>query len=218
VPNFVDLQPGIRVKVAPPGDPLGVAFESPVRVVLPGALRLGLPRRDAEVMTVEPGDQLTMFTTVHGRVYRFSAPVRQVETDNDSFVIDPPREAEQTERRQFYRLPTRIVPRLATVLDDDGRAVQTLRGVILDLSGGGVLLQSRDFVEVGSRIRLVFELEGDPLEMDIGMLVLSINRPTTNAQQFRIHGQFLEPNRSEIERLVRYVYRQQAELRRKGLI
>src|SRR3546814_2944271 len=62
--------------------------------------------------------------------------VRLVEVDNDSFVIDTPREAEQTERRAFYRLPVRIVPRFVARLDDAGNEVQAVQAVILDLSGG----------------------------------------------------------------------------------
>jgi c-di-GMP-binding flagellar brake protein YcgR len=218
MPAFIDLQPGTRIKVSPPGDPLGASYEATVRAVLPSQLRLGLPRREREVLEVTPGDQLTMFTTLHGRVLRFRSSVRLVEVDNDSFFIDTPREVEQSERREFYRLPVRIVPRHAARLDDAGNEVQAVQAVILDLSGGGAMLQSREFVAAGTRVRLVFELDGDPFEMDIATLVLSCSRPTANAQHYRLHCQFLEPNRSEMERLIRFVYRQQAELRRKGVI
>ncbi len=216
--GYVDLQPGTRIKVSPPGDPLGAAYESVVRAVMPNALRLGMPRREQEVLEVQPGDHLTMFTVLHGRVYRFGVSVRLSEVDTDSFVVDPPLEAERTERRQFYRLVTRIVPRRTARLDDAGKEVQPIQSVILDLSGGGVMLQTREFVPAGCRLRIVFELEGDPLEMDIAALVLNTNRPASNAQHYRVHCQFLEPNQSEIERLVRFVYRQQAELRRRGVI
>jgi len=218
MPAFIDLQPGTRIKVSPPGDPLGASYEATVRAVLPSQLRLGLPRREHEVLEVAPGDELTMFTMLHGRVLRFRSSVRLVEVDNDSFFIDVPREAEKAERREFYRLPVRIAPRHAARLDDAGNEVQPLQAVILDLSGGGAMLQSREFVAAGTRMRVVFELDGDPFEMDMATLVLSCSRPTANAQHYRLHCQFLEPNRSEMERLIRFVYRQQAELRRKGVI
>lgn len=208
----------MRLKVSPPGDPLGAAYEATVRSVMPSSLRLGMPRRDDEMLEVQPGDALTLFTTLHSRVYRFHATARMVEVENDSFIIDAPREAERTERRHFYRLATRIVPRRVSLLDDDGKQAGVLHAVILDLSGGGALLQSREEAPVGGRIRIAFELEGEPLEMDMAALVLSSVAPGQFAQHFRLHCQFLEPNRSEIERLVRYVYRQQAELRRKGVI
>jgi len=218
MPAYIDLQPGTRIKVSPPGDPLGVSYEATVRSVLPSQLRLGLPRRDGEVLEVTPGEQLTMFTLLYGRILRFKVNVRLVEVENDSFSIETPRQAELTERREFYRLPVRIVPRRAARLDDTGAEVQPLQAVILDIGGGGAMLQSREFVPAGSRMRLAFELEGDPFDMDLATLVLSCNRPQSNAQHYRLHCQFLEPNRNELERLIRYVYRQQAELRRKGVI
>lgn len=215
---YIDLQPGTQIRVSPPGDPLGASYVSTVRATLPNGLRLGMPRREKDVLEVEPRDRLTMFTMVAGRVYRFVSEVRLAEVESDSFVIDTPREAEQSERRQFYRLVTRIVPRRAARLDDAGREVQQIQAVILDISGGGALVQAKQFVPAGSRVRLVFELEGDPLEMDMATLVLSAARPSATAQHYRLHCQFLEPNRFEIERLVRFVYRQQAELRRRGVI
>ena len=111
-----------------------------------------------------------------------------------------------------------IAPRRCALLDDAGAETQQLHGVILDLSGGGILLQATDFVAPGSRLRLVFELEGDPLEMDVAAIVLSGNRAASNARQFRMHCQFLELNKDEMERLVRFIYRQQVALRRKGVI
>lgn len=215
---YVDIEPGMSLKVSPPGDPLGVAYESTVRSVVSSGLRLGLPHRDGVSMEIEPGDRLMMFAIVRGRVYRFQAQVRLVEVDEDVFVIEMPRAAERTERRQFYRLVTRIVPRRASLLNDEGEEVQRLQTVILDLSGGGVLLQSKEFAEAGSRLRLVFELDGDPLDMDIAALVLSCIRPSSNAQQYRLHCQFLELSKAEMERLVRFIYRQQVALRRKGVI
>jgi c-di-GMP-binding flagellar brake protein YcgR len=218
VPETVDLAPGTNLKVSPPGDPLGIAYEATVRTVLPSGLRLGLPRRDDDVLDVEPGTRLTMFTMVRGSVYRFQAHVRLVEVDQGAFVIDHPREAERTERREFYRLVTRIAPRRCALLDDNGDETTHLHGVILDLSGGGILLQASDFVAPGSRLRLVFELDGDPLEMDVAAIVLSGNRPASNARNFRMHCQFLELSKNEMERLVRFIYRQQVALRQKGVI
>lgn len=218
MPAYVDLEPGDRLMVSPPGDPLGPAYEAAVRAILPSMLRLAMPRRDGVLLPVAPGDELAMFTLAHGRVFRFSASVRLVEEENDCFFIDTPRSAERTERREFFRLVTRIPARSAWRLDDAGEQVQELHCVILDLSGGGALLQSREFVPGGSRLRLVFGLEGDPFDMDIGALVLSCVRPSTRARHYQLHCQFMDPSHQDIERLVRYVYRQQAELRRKGVI
>lgn len=208
----------MNLKVSPPGNPLGVSYESTVRAALPSMLSISMPRRDGEVLPVEPDDQLTMFTVTQGRVFRFHAQVRLVEADSESFFIDLPVDVERTERREFFRLVTRITPRLAVRLDDAGHEAQVLQAVILDLSGGGTMLQSREFVAAGSRLRLVFGLEGDPFDLDLAALVLSCNRPTVQAQHYRLHCQFMEPNRSDVERLVRWVYREQSELRRKGVI
>ncbi len=215
---FVELETGMHLKVSPPGDPLGASYDSTVRATLPSMLRLGRPRRDGEALPIAPRDELVMLAVVHGRVLRFHTQVRTIEMDNDSFFIDAPTEVERTERREFFRLATRITPRAAIRLDDAGKEAQMLQAVILDLSGGGTMLQSREFVPVGSRLRLIFGLDGDPIDLDLAALVLSCSRPTATAQHYRLHCQFLETERIDVERLVRWTYRQQAELRRRGLL
>lgn len=206
------------MKISHPGDPLGAAYEAHVWSVLPTALRLSAPQLEDDVLEVHAGMRLTMFTSVRNNVYRFQSTVRMVDEEEGSFLLEMPHEAERTERRQFFRLVTRIVPRRCVLLDDHGNEGESVRVVILDLSGGGALLQSRDVVEPGSRLRMVFALEGDPLELDIAALVLSVSRPSSGAQQFRVHCQFLDPDKSETDRLVRFIYRQQLLERRKRAV
>ncbi len=217
--SFIDLKPGTRLNVTPPGDPAGATYECTVRQVTGGGMRLSVPRRDGAVLEVEPGDALQMFTMLHGRVYRFRASVRLVEAgDADSIVVDLPSEAERTERRAFYRLVTRIVPRVAVVLDDAGDEVQPVNAVVLDISGGGMLLQVREAIPSGARLRIVMELEGEPLELEMLVQALSVQRPSLSAQHYRVNCEFIEADRRDRERVVRYIYRQQVEMRRRGVI
>ncbi|MDP2328508.1 MAG: PilZ domain-containing protein [Dehalococcoidia bacterium] len=217
--SFIDLKPGTRVNVTPPEDPGGATYECTIRQVTPRGMRLSTPRRDGEVLEVVPGEELAMFTMLHGRVYRFQVAVRLVEfTEYDSITVELPAEAERTERRAYYRLPTRIEPRLAMRLDDAGKEVQRLNVTVMDMSGGGMLLQVREYIPSGARIRIVLELEGEPLELDMLMQALSVQRPSTSAQYYRVNSQFIDPDRRERERVVRYIFRQQVEMRRKGVI
>lgn len=217
--SFIDLKPGTRLNVTPPEDPAGATYECVVRQVTPRGMRVSTPRRDGDVLEVVPGEEIAMFTMLHGRIYRFTVAVRLVEfVENDSITVELPAEAERTERRAYYRLVTRIEPRLAVRLDDAGKEVQRLNAIVLDISGGGMLLQVREYIPSGARLRVVLELEGEPLEVDMLLQALSVQRPSTSAQHYRVNCQFIDPDRRERERVVRYIFRQQVEMRRKGVI
>jgi len=127
-------------------------------------------------------------------------------------------EADQdVERRQFFRVITRIFPRYAARVDEQLVELKAFDAVILDLSGGGLLLQSRQWVPVFSRLRLMFSLADDPLEFDIQVTPRALGQGAL-MQQYSIHCAFTDMRRSDVDRIVRYVYRQQLMLRRRGLL
>lgn len=217
--DYVDLRPGTRVNVAPMEGDLGASFEATVRSVTENAIRITMPERSEEVLAIDAGQPITLFTSLHGQVYRFSTKVRLIETSPvEGLVIEPPAEAEKNERRTFYRLMTRIVPRYAAEVGRDGAEHLLAENVILDISGGGLQMQTLTRLEPGSKLHLVFSLDGDPLEMEVTLDVLTVNPPARGGRFYRLHGRFAGVPRSEVERLVRYVYRQQVELRRKGVL
>lgn len=217
--DYVDLRPGTRVNVAPMDGDLGASFEATVRSVTENAIRLTMPERDDEFLMIDAGQPITLFTSLHGQVYRFSTNVRLIETSPvEGLVIEPPTEAEKNERRTFYRLMTRIVPRYAAEVRRGGVEQALSENVILDISGGGLQMQTLTRLEPGAKLHLVFSLDGDPLEIEVMVDVLTVNVPSRGGRFYRLHGRFASVPRSEVERLVRYVYRQQVELRRRGVL
>jgi c-di-GMP-binding flagellar brake protein YcgR len=217
--NYVELQPGTRVSIAPKGGDLGAVYEATVRSVTEHAVRLTMPEREHEFLNVEPGESITMFLSRQGQVYRITSRVRLIETSPvEGLVIDPPAEAVKNERRSYYRLLTRIVPRYAAVVGRGGAEEPLGENVILDISGGGLQMQSKSRIEAGARLHLVFAVDGDPLEIEVLVDVLTVHPPVNGGRVYRFHGRFAGVPRSEVERIIRYIYREQLELRRKGVL
>lgn len=217
--DYVDLRPGTHVSVIPAVGDAGAAYEATVRSVSERDIHISTPHRDAEQLTIEAGAPITLFTSVEGQIYRFPTRVRHVEeSPAEGLIIEPPVEAEKNERRSYYRLLTRIVPRYAAIVANNGTETPLDSCVILDISGGGLQMQSLTRPDVGARLHLLFALEGDPLEVDIYTDVLTVQPPSRAGRYHRIHGRFFSAPRGEVERLVRYVTRQQVERRRKGLL
>lgn len=217
--GFIDLVPGLPLQVFREGNLAEEPYDAAVRSVSATAIHLSGPKRKEERMQVAPGDRLVIMAAYNGQMFRFNCAVRLVETvPLDTIVLSAPDEAVNIERRGFYRLFTRVEPRYAARVDHKMNELQTLNSVvIMDISGGGLQMQTREWIPTGSRLRLIFALEDDPLEFDLVMVALSVQRPD-RMQSYRVHCGFLDVATADVERVVRHVFRQQVAMRRKGAI
>ena len=121
------------------------------------------------------------------------------------------------EQRRFFRVATRLVPSYVARVDEHLTELKRFDAVISDLSGGGMLLRTRQWVPTLSRVRVQFTLgEDDPIGVDAQANVLVV-RQTGHVQIYRVHCSFIDLERRDAERIVRYVYRQQLALRRRGV-
>ncbi|MFA7250108.1 MAG: PilZ domain-containing protein [Dehalococcoidia bacterium] len=219
MPGYIDLVPGLPLQVFREGNLAEEPYEAAVRSVSKTAIHLTGPRRQDERLEVEPGDRVVVMAAFNGQLFRFHSLVKLVEqVPLDTIVLAPPDEAVNIERRGFYRLFTRVEPRYAARVDHKMAELQRLTGaVVMDISGGGLQLQTREWIPTGSRLRLIFSLDDDALEFDLLMVALSVQRPD-RMQSYRVHCGFLEVATADVERVVRHVFRQQVAMRRKGAI
>jgi c-di-GMP-binding flagellar brake protein YcgR len=215
---FIDLQPGLPVHVLPPGGALEAAYGSVIRQVTNSGVRIEPPQRDGATMALAPGDAVTFYVQMQGRIYRLESRVRMVEQGaEESVVLEPPSEAERTERREFYRLMTTLNARYAARVSPEGDELERLDVTILDISGGGMQVHCKQWAPVGSRLRITFRLEDDPQDIDATAIALSVARPDPRRSVYRVHCRFIELPRSHQERIVRWVFRKQVDFRKKGV-
>lgn len=218
MPAYVDLVPGLVLQVFPDSGNIDNAYEAVVRSVSETGIRLSVPRRGDERLPLVPDMRVSVYAAFNGQLYRFSCMVKLTEQfPQETVVLAPPDEAVNAERREFFRLFTRIVPRYAARVDHKLVELQPLNAVVLDVSGGGLQIQTREWVPTGSRLRLIFVVDDDPLELDLQVVVLSVLRPERQ-QHYRIHCRLVDVATADVERIVRHVFRQQVALRRKGAL
>ena len=178
MPRFIELRPGLRVNVMPGHSMLSVSYQAVIRQVTEDGIRLDRPRRDSDRLALAPGDQLTLIVQLHGCMYTCTTTVLDMQdVPLESMLIEHPTEVRHNERRQFYRLLTNIVPRYAARTDGEGEELERLDTQIVDVSGGGLQLRVEQWLPVGSRLRLIFALEHDPLEIDVLVMALAVQRP-----------------------------------------
>jgi c-di-GMP-binding flagellar brake protein YcgR len=219
MPEFIELRPGLMLNVMPGHSMLSVSYQAVIRRVSDEGIRVDRPRQGASRLELRPGDDVTLILQLHGRMYTCTSRVLDVQdVPVESLLLEHPTEVKHNERRQFYRLLTSITPRYAARTNKDGDELDRLDVRIVDISGGGVQMRVKEWVPVGSRVRLVFALEHDPLEIDVNVLALAVQRPDVRRSYYRINSKFIEIERDVQERIIRFIFRQQMLLRQQQAI
>jgi hypothetical protein len=204
---FIDIKPGMQVFVTPPDGSTG-AYGAIVRSVTADAITLTGARRGSQFLSVEPGQSLALQIHYGGRPYRATATVERVEgAPSAGFTIEPPTSAEYAQRREFFRVDTRITPDHAAYLDEDDGPMHLEETTILDISGGGMRLRTVSPVPAGAVLQLSFPLGDDAVE--IRAEALSVLAPQPPRRFFHVHCRFVDAPRQMTERIVRFVFRQQ---------
>lgn len=217
--DFIEFRPGLRLSVMAGRSMLSASYHGVVRQVSDQGLRVDWPRHNKQTMELLKGDPVTLVVQMHGRMYTCSSKVLDLqEIPSESVLLEHPTEVRHNERRQFYRLITSIRPRYAARTTPEGDELQRVDARILDISGGGVQMRCEEWIPIGARIRLVFALESDPLQLDVTVMALSVQTPDGARMFHRVNAKFIDIERGVQERIIRFIFRQQMLLRQKQVV
>jgi c-di-GMP-binding flagellar brake protein YcgR len=216
MPGYIDLRPGQKINVQKDAGALANAFVSTIRHVSPVGVRIDIPMRGNERMSVHSGDDLMIMVDLQGRLYTFTTRIEKLDLRDNAMEIERPRVVEQSERRQFFRLAMNIRPQYVAVTDDGGQEKRRIEAIIIDISGGGVQMRTKQPVSIGEIVHIVFPLGDDELEADL--LVQSAARLDADPPWLhRVNGRFNQLQRRTQEQIIRFIFRQQVEYMKRGV-
>ena len=121
-------------------------------------------------------------------------------------------EGRRLQRRGAVRVPVHLIA-LASVGDD--RDAEPIGAVTENLSAGGVLLRVARAVEAGRTLTTRVLCGGEAGAIDIAGRVVRCDRVDSGERPFRVAIAFLDMSRGDEDRLVRFVFERQRELRRR---
>ena len=217
--NHIDIVPGQRLRVLL-ADAAGSdqGFDTVVRHVGVDFFRVDHPRSGQERAQLFPKDRVVLRLELHGRLYSFDSIVRQVEeVPSEIVTMSLPQGVEHTERREFYRLAVHITPLYAARVDDQRGEIERLDATVLDISGGGIQLSTKQPVELGARLHLVILTGGDSIEVEV-KVVAGGSKKDDRLSRYRVNTQFIDLQRVMRERIVSFVFREQVDLLKKGVL
>ncbi len=129
---------------------------------------------------------------------------------SDPYVARTHGSPRRLQRRRAVRVPIHLIA-LASVDDDAGEAM--VGAVTENLSAGGALLRAARPLETGTPLTVRIMCGGDTGPLELEGRVVRCDRTPGEQRPWRIGLAFADPEPADEERLVRFVFERQRELR-----
>ena len=194
---------------------------------------------DGEVEIIMPTDKTKLIVLSVGMVYElffyagkgiYACTAEVVNRRNDGVmavaVFSLSSELRRHQRREYYRYSCVIGMTCGELSKADAALYEqkgvldplnepTEKGVIVDLSGGGIRFVTSAGYEEGAlvRCRFMLEVKGRMRNYDLVIRVLSVESVANNPNNRELRGQFLRIESGEREEIIRFIFDEERKVR-----
>ncbi|HEY8490593.1 MAG TPA: PilZ domain-containing protein [Dehalococcoidia bacterium] len=211
------LVPGLRVLLQTvEGDALR-EHAAAVLAVEDGAFLVPAPAKGGRPWR-SPGRHVAVHASQDGRDYVFDTEVLGLADGAPPRLrLAVPARVFPFERREYYRLPKVLRPAAAGVLDAAGNTARVLDPVVVDIGGGGLRFLEDRPVPAGSTVWLELPLTGPADAVHVQAEVVAARGPEPHEPRHSMSARFVGLSPADRQRILRFVFQQQVELRRSAL-
>ncbi|MCL1917929.1 MAG: PilZ domain-containing protein [Peptococcaceae bacterium] len=187
-----------------------------------GILILGVPYMAQGFVPVRPGEKIEVVFVTEAGPYGFEEEISSLQVETlPTFMVPWPKIAKRIQRRRFVRLAY-FQDIQYQVMDEEKNPGDKQEAQTLDLSGGGLLLQTPQLLTEGDRILIYLKVKSEIVQ--IPSLVRRVEeveftlRTGDSQKRYRARIEFEEIPERIRDKIIRKVFDIQRDLRRRGLI
>lgn len=177
-------------------------------------LTVAAPLEKSQVIPLREGTRVEVTFWDEAAAYRFEAKIMQrIAVPVPVFVLELPDSVTKVQRRNFVRVPAMYPVTYRTVTRE---GLSDLRKAsMLDLSGGGMRIQTEDRVENKSLLYAQLSLPSG--EVQTPVRVCRVDQ-IEKSKRFSVSLEFHDISERERDRIIRCVFDIQRAMRKKGLV
>ncbi len=180
-------------------------------------VRISMPFHEGRIVPLSVGDQYQMTIFSDRGIYASQFVVVHRLKEGNLFLADMEmqRPLKKVQRREFFRHDCRIPASYRMIsekeelgLEEEDSPIDWKKGVILDISGGGLRMVSEHHETANQiiQIRFILELEGELREfIEFGKLIASIRRENV-ANLYEQRVEFEQIGDKDREQIIRYIF------------
>lgn len=188
-------------------------YKTKIEEISQNVITIGIPVAGGQFIPLRVGTSLEVGFTDDISAYSFSTVIlKRYDIPIPTLIIAFPETVNKIQRRKFVRV--RVVSTVKYQILEDEAYGEEKQGFMHDISGGGMLLQTKEAIPHHSRLMLVLGLRGMPLK-----LMANVIRCTKEDDKtFLISVEFIDITEKIRDKIIRVVFGIQREMRKKGLV
>lgn len=190
-----------------------------------------MPAKQGKMIVLEVGTLLEVFFYTGNHIYKADCTVKSRGKEGNIFTVElrPETVLKKFQRREFFRLECTIDADVISLTDDERKNFDATgklpanfvmpedKGIIVDISGGGLRLFSKKQYDVDSVVNVSFPIHIGDNEKHMKLMarvILSVrNQNSDSVYDSRL--QFIKMKKEDTEDIVKYVFAQQRVMRQK---
>lgn len=211
--NSVQFAVNQRVEIALDTSPSAQRFSSRIEGLTEKHMHLAMPMSKAIPVILRPGSKFYGRVVAQGSVWLFTSTfIDKSMATVPLWICEPPYDLKKVQLRSFVRLLAAL-PLNYTNIEEDPN--QSYAATTRDISGGGLQITSKQSLSVGASLQLAVSLPDFGTVHAKATTVRVDQPPETNI--YWIAVRFTEIAEKDREKIIKYIFRKQSELRKKGL-
>ncbi len=216
--SFDPIKINQPIELELPGDAL-TQYRSKVQSLSEDRMVVAVPVKGASRVALEHGQKVKVIYTDSTAVYVFfTTVVSQASENAETITLGRPYDIRKIQRRNFVRLDTRLKVLLCNLDNSFERKGTPFEALSVDISGGGVMFMCDEVLSPGDILDADIFLSQSERVRAIGRVVRFTENPPKTKLKYSVGFEFTVIEESERDKIIRFIFNQQRELRRKGLL
>lgn len=194
-------------------------FRSRVEAVLDSELLVAAPIKGGALVPVQPGTVIKVTYVDTVAIYTYWCEIISRNGNiPPTLTLGRPIGFKKIQRRNFIRMDVKLPVTLQRLNGEYAGTGESFTVTTADLSGGGMLFTTSNELAAGDLLEGTIELTGKDNIKVIGRIVRIIENPPKAEHRFSAGFEFIAIDEADRDKIIRYIFDQQRELRRKGLL
>lgn len=195
------------------------SYRSRVEGILINKITLAAPLKQGQIVSLSPGTPVKVIYSDQMAIYSFVSQVISLNRQTPPTVtLGEPYDFQRTQRRNFVRLDA-ILSITITQVDEDYKPVgETFSGTTVDLSGGGAMFVCNTKLKFGDSLDTMIYLSDNDSVKAVSKVTRFVENLPNAKQKYSVGLEFTVIEESERDKIIKFIFNKQREMRKKGLL
>lgn len=193
-------------------------YNCKVKEIIGERLFVVVPDDFVESYNIIPGTKVKVSFSDSAAVYSFFSEIIILKSGKPYIlVLGRPIDMTRIQRRNFVRLGARLKV-FSNKIGNNNQVLESFSATTTDISGGGILFCCDHNLNVGDLLEASISLGKDQSVSVTGRIVRVMEQSAASKYRYSVGLEFVNIKEAERDKVIKYIFNQQRELRTKGLL